>query len=435
MSTETRCPRRRCGTPSTFSRSADGRVGGRAGSPSPTRDARAPATPGDPTTPGDGSTPAAPDDGRGTASGTTTAAPGDGTASTPDAPSRPDAGSTTPDAPSGGSADGGSTTPTPGSPEEQAQQIVEALADALGTDPAKVTDALTQGKDVATKTFASTLADELDRTQKQVEKALTAVKFGDDAPSTGDPKPAPAPGGEGSSSTAPGGDVPAPGDGGPAAPGCGDTTPAPGAGDGGDVPAPGQVEAPATAGTRRPRVRARRPAPARPRRPRRSEHRPVPLPVAVGATRRSASPDPATGEDGAARWCTTGRVRGRTTTAPMSPGRRRGPGGSAASAALDRPVRPPVLIVSGELQLAPGRRDAFVAAAVPVMEAARRAPGCLEFVLAADPATADRVVILERWASTEELLAFRGDGPSDGSMSDVVSGDVHRYEIATIGPA
>jgi quinol monooxygenase YgiN len=94
-----------------------------------------------------------------------------------------------------------------------------------------------------------------------------------------------------------------------------------------------------------------------------------------------------------------------------------------------------VLIVSGHLRLRPGRRDAFLASAREVMASARAAPGCLEFVLAADPLDDDRVVILERWASTEELLAFRGDGPSDGQMGDVVEGDVHRYEIASVGPA
>lgn len=118
------------------------------------------------------------------------------------------------------------------------------------------------------------------------------------------------------------------------------------------------------------------------------------------------------------------RVRPRS-----SKGRRPDPG----TVPSDRQA-PLVLIVSGHLRLAPGRRDAFVAAGHEAMTLARASPGCLEFVLAADPLDEDRVVILERWESKEELLAFRGDGPSDGQMGDVVEGAVQRYEIASVGP-
>jgi hypothetical protein len=41
----------------------------------------------------------------------------------------------------------------------------------------------------------------------------------------------------------------------------------------------------------------------------------------------------------------------------------------------------------------PGRRDAFLAASMAVT-AARRSPGCLEFVVAADPIEPDRSVVM-----------------------------------------
>lgn len=94
-----------------------------------------------------------------------------------------------------------------------------------------------------------------------------------------------------------------------------------------------------------------------------------------------------------------------------------------------------MLIVSGALQIVPDRRDAFVAASRTVVAAARDAPGCLDFVIAADPLDPDRVNVFERWASEAELLAFRGDGPSGDDMSDVIAGDVARYEISAVGPA
>jgi len=94
-----------------------------------------------------------------------------------------------------------------------------------------------------------------------------------------------------------------------------------------------------------------------------------------------------------------------------------------------------MLIIAGPIQLAPNRRDAFLAASREVVVAARDAPGCLDFTIAADPLDPDRVNVFERWTSEAELLAFRGDGPSDDSMSDVVAGNVQRYEIAGVGPA
>ena len=94
-----------------------------------------------------------------------------------------------------------------------------------------------------------------------------------------------------------------------------------------------------------------------------------------------------------------------------------------------------MLIVSGSLRITPDRRDAFVAASRTVVAAARDAPGCLDFVIAADPLDPDRVNVFERWASEAELLAFRGDGPSGEETADVVSGHVERYEISAVGPA
>lgn len=94
-----------------------------------------------------------------------------------------------------------------------------------------------------------------------------------------------------------------------------------------------------------------------------------------------------------------------------------------------------MLIVSGSLQIVPDRRDAFVAGSRAAVVAARVAPGCLDFVVAADPIDADRVNVFERWASEAELLAFRGEGPANDQMADIVSGDVQRYEISGVGPA
>lgn len=94
-----------------------------------------------------------------------------------------------------------------------------------------------------------------------------------------------------------------------------------------------------------------------------------------------------------------------------------------------------MLIVSGWLRIARGRRDHFLAVSRDAMVAARTAPGCLGFVVAADPLESDLVNVYERWDSETELMAFRADGPSADMAGLIVGGSVRRYEIASEGPA
>lgn len=70
-----------------------------------------------------------------------------------------------------------------------------------------------------------------------------------------------------------------------------------------------------------------------------------------------------------------------------------------------------MIIVSGKITVKPGQRAAFLSASREAMQLARKAPGCADFVVAADPLEENRVNVYEEWASREELLAFRGSGP------------------------
>lgn len=92
-----------------------------------------------------------------------------------------------------------------------------------------------------------------------------------------------------------------------------------------------------------------------------------------------------------------------------------------------------MLIVAGHLEVAPADRDAYVAECESVVEAARRADGCLEFSITADNVDAGRIQIYERWASEEQLLAFRGDGPSSDQQAQILKADVKRYTISSVG--
>jgi quinol monooxygenase YgiN len=94
-----------------------------------------------------------------------------------------------------------------------------------------------------------------------------------------------------------------------------------------------------------------------------------------------------------------------------------------------------MIIVSGSIQVTPGRRDAFVAASLDAVVQARRAPGCLDFVVAPDPVEPDRVNVYERWETDAQLEAFRGEGPGTDLTSDIVSADVSRHYVSSSGPA
>jgi quinol monooxygenase YgiN len=94
-----------------------------------------------------------------------------------------------------------------------------------------------------------------------------------------------------------------------------------------------------------------------------------------------------------------------------------------------------MIIVSGRIYVRGGRRDAFLAASMEAVMAARRSSGCLEFVVAADPIEPDRVNVYEQWESEAQLEAFRGEGPGPDLLSDIVSADVSRHQISSSGPA
>ncbi|SNR90322.1 Antibiotic biosynthesis monooxygenase [Haloechinothrix alba] len=89
-----------------------------------------------------------------------------------------------------------------------------------------------------------------------------------------------------------------------------------------------------------------------------------------------------------------------------------------------------MLIVAGHLEVDSQDRDHYVRECKPVVEQARRAPGCLDFSITADPIEADRVNIYERWESDAKLEAFRGSGPDDGLNGRIRSAHVWKYRIS-----
>ena len=94
-----------------------------------------------------------------------------------------------------------------------------------------------------------------------------------------------------------------------------------------------------------------------------------------------------------------------------------------------------MLIVSGRLYVKTGAMKAFLASSNEAVVVARTAPGCRDFVVAADPIEVGCVNVYEEWESEEALLNFRGSGPDSDMRSVIVRGEVFRHVISATGPA
>lgn len=84
------------------------------------------------------------------------------------------------------------------------------------------------------------------------------------------------------------------------------------------------------------------------------------------------------------------------------------------------------LIISGWIRVDPAERDVYVAGCAEVVRAARAAPGCLDFAIAADIVDPGRVTVYERWTDEDSLMAFRGSGPPSEQESQIHDAEVRR---------
>ena len=91
-----------------------------------------------------------------------------------------------------------------------------------------------------------------------------------------------------------------------------------------------------------------------------------------------------------------------------------------------------MIIVAGVLHVDPADRDRYLAAVHDVTRQARSAPGCLDFVQAADPVEADRILVYERWESDEDLHRFRDAGGPELQLPQIRDADVHKYRISGV---
>lgn len=94
-----------------------------------------------------------------------------------------------------------------------------------------------------------------------------------------------------------------------------------------------------------------------------------------------------------------------------------------------------MLIVAGTGYVDPDHRDALLESLNPALRQARTTPGCLDYVVAADPIEPGRVNIYERWESEAHLDAhLAGIALAAPPMPDVRSVELVRYEIGGSRP-
>jgi quinol monooxygenase YgiN len=90
-----------------------------------------------------------------------------------------------------------------------------------------------------------------------------------------------------------------------------------------------------------------------------------------------------------------------------------------------------MIIVSGWLRVASESRAAYLVDCRSVVEAARSAPGCVDFSLSPDLLDNERINVFEQWESVEAVEQFRGAGPSEDQQTAIIGAQVSQHEIAS----
>jgi quinol monooxygenase YgiN len=89
-----------------------------------------------------------------------------------------------------------------------------------------------------------------------------------------------------------------------------------------------------------------------------------------------------------------------------------------------------LIIIAGTLQVEASDRARYLAEVADVTRLARAAPGCLDFVQAADPWEPTRINVYERWESDEHLHRFRSAGGPPLNLPPLKGAEVRKYRVS-----
>ena len=92
------------------------------------------------------------------------------------------------------------------------------------------------------------------------------------------------------------------------------------------------------------------------------------------------------------------------------------------------------VIVAGWYTVDPRRRDEAVASFYNLVRRARRAPGCLDLAISADPVDSNRINICELWQSERDLNAWRASCKPPKKITAMLRMEVQKHVIERSGP-
>jgi hypothetical protein len=96
-----------------------------------------------------------------------------------------------------------------------------------------------------------------------------------------------------------------------------------------------------------------------------------------------------------------------------------------------------MLIIAGTLDVDPARRDEFLAGRADALRASQAEPGCLDYIMSADPLEPGRVRLFERWEHKDALKVHLGvlsQAKPDPDAVAVLGAEILQYEISATGP-
>ena len=97
------------------------------------------------------------------------------------------------------------------------------------------------------------------------------------------------------------------------------------------------------------------------------------------------------------------------------------------------------VVISGEIDLAPGTRDKTLEDARPFIEAALAEKGCIHYDWSASPHSPDRIHVFEEWDTEADLIAHLADQPyrdMSGHLggAGIVNASTRKYRVDLIEP-
>lgn len=93
----------------------------------------------------------------------------------------------------------------------------------------------------------------------------------------------------------------------------------------------------------------------------------------------------------------------------------------------------PKIAVAGWVMVDPNKRDERVKEHQELLQRARRAPGCLDLAISADPIDPGRINIFELWQSEAELDAWRAVANPPKEVTPILVDNVQKHEINKSG--